>query len=47
MMTVPSLGNHVLVVEGVVSYLYGTDPANPTTVISYPVSGTATIVGIP
>jgi len=42
-----AVGNHVVVVEGTVSLLFGTDPANPTTTITYPLSGTAKVIGIP
>ncbi len=44
---IPGVGNHVIVVEGTVSFFFGPDPANPTLVISYPVSGTAKIVAVP
>jgi hypothetical protein len=45
--TVPGVGNHVIIVSGTVNYFYGTDPANPTTVISYQLSGTAAVIGVP
>ncbi len=45
-LSVPSVGNHVLIVSGFVTFLFG-PPANPTSSFSYSVSGTAAIVGTP